>query len=67
MSNKVKLDPTIREQILEVRDTGRTNMFDVSSVQSIAYELDLYELVTFLEDKENQKVYCNFIMYGDSE
>lgn len=40
----------IREQILAVRATGRTNMFDVPTVQYIANEMRLYELVIFLEE-----------------
>lgn len=54
---------TIREQILKVRDTGLTNMFDTRTVQRIAYESGYYELVLFLE--ENKKEYANFILYGD--
>ena len=54
---------TIREQILKVRDTGLTNMFDMRTVQRIAYESGYYELVLFLE--ENKKEYANFILYGD--
>ena len=42
-------------QILTVRDTGMTNMFDILSVQRIAYDLELHDLVTFLEERENQK------------
>ena len=40
----------IRKQILAIRDTGRTNMFDVPTVQQIACEMELYELVVFLEE-----------------
>ena len=29
---------TIREQILAIRDTGLTNMFDVPMVQRLAYD-----------------------------
>ena len=39
----------IKEQILAVRDTGLTNMFDTSAVQVIANEMGFYELVIFLE------------------
>ena len=53
----------IREQILSVRDTGLTNMFDVIAVQRIAYEMDLYELVCWIEDRKNE--YSRFILYGD--
>ena len=52
----------IREQILAIRDTGLTNMFDKNMVQRLAYERDMYELVMFLEDE--QKEYVKFIMYG---
>lgn len=64
---KEKIDETIREQILEVRDTGQTNMFDLDGVMRVAYELDLYELVNYLDDKANHKSYCNFILYGDED
>lgn len=32
---------TIREQILAIRDTGLTNMFDVRTVQRLAFDQDL--------------------------
>ena len=57
------MDATIRKQILAVRDTGRTNMFDVNMVQRIAYEMEFYELVCWLEDRKED--YVKFIMYGD--
>ena len=44
---------TIKDQILAIRDTGLTNMFDVNAVQRLAYERDFYELVVYLE--ENRK------------
>ena len=52
----------VREQILAIRDTGLTNMFDTNMVQRLAYERDYFELVTFIE--ENKKEYCDFILYG---
>ena len=54
---------TVREQILAVRDTGLTNMFDTKAVQRIAYDMSLHELVCWLED--NKKEYTHFILYGD--
>ena len=54
----------IREQILAVRKTGRTNMFDVPMVQYIANEMRLYELVIFLE--EHRSEYVRFILTGES-
>ena len=53
----------IREQILAVRKTGRTNMFDVPMVQNIANEMRLYELVIFLE--EHRSEYVHFILTGE--
>ena len=54
---------TVREQILAVRDTGETNMFDVPMVQRIADRLGYYELVLFLID--HRKEYAHFIMTGE--
>ena len=53
----------IREQILAVRRTGRTNMFDVPMVQNIAHEMRFYELVIFLE--EHRSEYVHFILTGE--
>ena len=52
----------IKEQILAVRNTGLTNMFDTRAVQVIANEMGFYELVIFLE--EHKKEYVQFILYG---
>ena len=57
------MNDKIKEQILVIRNTGITNMFDVIAVQRIAFEMDFYELVDFLEN--NRKAYANFIMFGD--
>ena len=55
---------TIKDQILAIRDTGLTNMFDVNAVQRLAYEHDFYELVVYLE--ENRKEYVHFILTGEA-
>ena len=52
----------IKEQILTIRDTGLTNMFDVNAVQRIADEMDFYELVIFLEEEKAK--YVKFILNG---
>ena len=57
------MDQKINEQILHIRDTGLTNMFDIYMVQRLAYENDFYELVNFIE--ENKEEYVHFILYGD--
>lgn len=57
-----QMNDKVKEQILAIRDTGLTNMFDVNTVQRIAYEMDFYELVDFIET--DKKAYTNFILYG---
>lgn len=57
------MNDKIKEQILVIRNTGTTNMFDVIAVQRIAFEMDFYELVDLLET--NRKAYANFTMFGD--
>ena len=57
-----QMNDKIKEQILIIRKTGLTNMFDVNTVQRIAYEMDFYELVDFLET--DRKAYVDFILYG---
>lgn len=53
----------IREQILAVRKTGRSNMFDVPMVQNIANAMRFYELVVFLEEHRGECVH--FILTGE--
>lgn len=57
-----QMNDKIKEQILIIRETGLANMFDVNTVQRIAYEMDFYELVDFLET--DRKAYIDFIIYG---
>lgn len=52
----------LKEQILAIRDTGETNMFDTARVQRMAYDRGFYELVLFLE--EHKKEYAHFILTG---
>lgn len=52
----------IREQILAIRKTGITNMFDIHMVQRLADEMGFYELVTYLEEHRNE--YTRFILTG---
>ena len=56
------MDEKIKEQILAIRDTGLTNMFDVNAVQRLAYERVFYELVLYLED--HRKEYVQSILTG---
>lgn len=52
----------VRQQILAVRDTGLTNMFDIHAVQRIAFEMGYNELVCYIE--ENCREYVQFIFTG---
>ena len=58
------MDEKVREQILAIRDTGLTNMFDVTAVQRLANESDFYELVLYLEDHRSE--YAKFILTGEA-
>jgi hypothetical protein len=55
---------TVREQILAIRDTGLTNMFDVPTVQRLAYDRGYYELVCYLEEHRGE--YAHFILTGEA-
>lgn len=68
--NKKKADGTkpitdkIKEQIIAIRDSGETNMFDARTVQEIANREEYYELVMLIE--EDRLAYLNFILNGDN-
>lgn len=55
----------VREQILAIRDSGRTNMLDTNMVQRLAYENEYYELVCYIE--EHNREYWHFIMTGETD
>ncbi len=59
------MNQKIKEQILAVREMGLTNMFDIHAVQRIAYEMDFYELVNFLEEEKVK--YVKFIINGQED
>ena len=40
-------------------------MFDIRAVMKVAYGMELYQLVCFLEDKKNHKDYLNLILNGE--
>ena len=53
----------VKEQILTIRETGITNMFDLPAVQRLAYERDFFDLVVYIE--EHPKEYAHFILTGE--
>ena len=57
------LTPTIRKQIMAIRDSREVNMLDTRAVQRIAEHEGYHELVVYLA--EHRKEYWNFIMTGE--
>lgn len=55
----------IKNQILFIRDTAITNMFDLGMVKALAKEFDMPELVDFIDN--NSKAYTHFILTGEVE
>lgn len=55
---------TVKEQVLAIRETGLTNMFDIPAVQRLAFDRGFYELVCYLE--EDRKEYVRFILTGEA-
>lgn len=58
------MSETVKKQILAIRSTGLTNMFDVRTVQRIANDRSFYELVVYLE--EHRREYAHFILTGEA-
>lgn len=56
------MNETIKEQILEIRDTGLTNMFDATKVQMIALQMGFAELAGYIE--YHYRDYQMFILTG---
>lgn len=58
MSNSTETPqvPTeVIEQFLKVRDSGECNMFDVTCIQNVAFQLEFYELVNWLEENKRNR------------
>lgn len=53
----------IRDQILAIRNTGETNMFDIPVVIDIAERDGYYELIDYLS--EHRDDYVRFILTGE--
>jgi hypothetical protein len=58
------MNEKVKEQILIIRDSGVTNMFDVKRVQHAANRLGFYELVLYLEEHKDE--YGRFILTGET-
>ena len=53
----------IRGQVLAIRSTGKTNMFDTVMVQRLAFEQNFFDLVNYLE--EDKAGYGHLILTGE--
>ena len=62
---KMIMTDRVFRQLMEIRDSGLTNMFDTNTVQRLAYDREMYELVMYIE--EHKKEYVHFIMCGTEE
>jgi hypothetical protein len=58
------MSETVKKQILTIRDTGLTNMFDTSAVQRFANDRGFYDLFVYIE--EHRKEYIHFILTGEA-
>lgn len=58
------MSETVKRQILTIRDTGLTNMFDTSAVQRFANDRGFYDLFVYIE--EHRKEYIHFILTGEA-
>ncbi|MBS3937604.1 MAG: DUF5049 domain-containing protein [Peptococcaceae bacterium] len=59
------MNERIIEQILSIRASGVTNMFDLPHVQREAYDRGFHELVLYLKD--HRAKYSRFILTGEAE
>ena len=59
------MDNIIKEQVIKVRDTSLTNIFDLRNVKFIAQNLNLNELAAYISNTDNEKDYISFIINGN--
>ena len=59
-----KIPEEIVQQIMQVRDTGKTNMFDLMGVLVVADELGLLNLQKYLFFRSNRETYINYLLNG---
>ncbi|NCD07582.1 MAG: DUF5049 domain-containing protein [Spirochaetia bacterium] len=59
------MDKIIKAQIIKVKNTSLTNMFDLRNVKFIEQELKLNELAGYISNTDNHKDYISFIINGN--
>jgi hypothetical protein len=52
----------IRQQVLQIRNTGEVNMFDVENVKRLAYYYNCHDLIDYLTT--DRASYVNLILTG---
>ena len=52
----------VYDQLIDIRNSGETNMIDYLAVQQIAFDREYFELVMYIED--HKKEYAHFVIYG---
>ena len=57
------MNEKIVSQIMDIRDSGRVNMFDIPAVQRMAFKMEFYELICFIE--RDRASYVRFILTGE--
>ena len=62
---KLLMTAKVWEQLMTIRQSGQTNMFDTATVQRLAYEQGFFDLVLFIE--EHRKAYVRYILTGHEE
>jgi len=62
---KMVMTDKVFQAIMSIRASGKTNMFDIPTVQRIAFDEEFYELVTYIS--EHRDKYVRFILHGREE
>ena len=57
------MNEKVVSQIIDIRDSGRVNMFDIPAVQRMAFKMEFYELICFIE--RDRAAYIRFILTGE--
>ncbi|UJP16449.1 DUF5049 domain-containing protein [Limosilactobacillus fermentum] len=52
----------IRQQVLQIRNTGEVNMFDIENVKRLAYYYNSHDLIDYLTTE--RAGYVNLILTG---
>ncbi len=58
-----KFADEMKVQLLEIRDSGVTNMFDINTVQRIAFEKGWFQITDFLETCRD--IYAWWVLKGE--